>query len=100
MGATIDYGILFSNYYTEYRREMRIFEAIKKAYEGVIHTIATSGLILVLVTSIVGRFFQDPTITAIVDTISRGSLVAIVLILIFLPGILLSLDKLIVRKSR
>ena len=73
---------------------------MRKAYEGAIHTITTSGLILVIVPSIVGRFFQDPTITAIVDTIGIGSLVAILLILVFLPGILITCDKLVIRKRR
>ena len=100
MGATIDYGILFTNYYTEHRRGAGVFEAVRKAYEGAIHTITTSGLILVIVPSIVGRFFQDPTITAIVDTIGIGSLVAILLILVFLPGILITCDKLVARKRR
>ena len=100
MGATIDYGILFTNYYIENRKDAGTFEAVRKAYEGAIHTIATSGLILVIVPSIVGRFFQDPTITAIVDTIACGSLAAIILILICLPGILISFDKLVVRKKR
>ena len=100
MGATIDYGILFTNYYTESRKDAGTFEAVRKAYEGAIHTIATSGLILVIVPSIVGRFFQDPTITAIVDTIACGSLAAIILILICLPGILITFDKLVAGKPR
>lgn len=100
MGATIDYGILFTNYYTENRRETGKFEAVSKAYEGAIHTIITSGLILIIVPSIVGRFFQDPTITAIVDTIAIGSLAAIVLILVCLPGILITFDKLVARNRR
>ena len=100
MGATIDYGILFTNYYTEYRKTYEIADAVAKAYEGVFHTIATSGLILILVTSVVGRFFQDPTITAIVDTLSLGSFIAIMLIIICLPGILITLDKLVVRKKQ
>ena len=100
MGATIDYGILFTNYYTENRKNTGTYEAVRKSYEGAIHTITTSGLILVIVPSIVGRFFQDPTITAIVDTIACGSLAAIILILIFLPGILISFDKLVIRKPR
>ncbi len=98
MGATIDYGILFTNYYTENRKSAPVSESIRKAYEGAIHTIATSGLILVLVTSVIGRLFQDPTITAIVNTLSLGSLVAILLILICLPGILISFDRRIIRK--
>ena len=100
MGATIDYGILFTNYYTENRRNAGRFEVVRKAYEGAIHTIATSGLILVIVPSVVGRFFQDPTITAIVDTIAVGSLAAIVLILVCLPGILITFDKFVAKNSR
>jgi uncharacterized membrane protein YdfJ with MMPL/SSD domain len=100
MGATIDYGILFTNYYIENRRNAGTFEAVRKAYEGAIHTIATSGLILVIVPSVVGRFFQDPTITAIVNTIALGSLAAIILILICLPGILITFDRLVIRKSK
>ena len=100
MGATIDYGILFTNYYVEYRRTDGILEAVHRSYEGAINTIATSGLILVLVTSIVGRFFGDPTITAIVNTLSLGSFIAILLILICLPGILITFDKPVNRKSR
>lgn len=98
MGATIDYAILFTNYYTEIRKTSGVSEAVRKAYEGAIHTIVTSGLILVLGPAIVGRFFGDPTITAIVNTLSIGSLVAILLILVFLPGILVTCDKLVVRK--
>ena len=49
---------------------------------------------------VIGRLFQDPTITAIVNTLSLGSLIAILLILICLPGILISLDRLMVRKQR
>lgn len=97
MGATIDYGILFTNYYIENRKNTSTFEVVRKTYEGAIYTITTSGLILVIVPSIVGRFFQEPTITAIVDTIACGSLATIILILICLPGILISFDKLVIR---
>lgn len=43
MGATIDYGILFTNYYRESRRTLNVKEALRKAYAGSIHTIMTSG---------------------------------------------------------
>ena len=100
MGATIDYGILFTNYYIENRTDAGTFDLSVPSDEGAIHTIATSGLILVIVPSIVGRFFQDPTITAIVDTIACGSLAAIILILICLPGILITFDQFLVQKKR
>ena len=99
MGATIDYGILFTNYYCESRKTMDIREALAKAYDGSIHTIMTSGLILVGVTAVVGQMFEDATIAAIVGTISIGSFCAIMLILFVLPGILATCDKLVIRKK-
>lgn len=98
MGATIDYGILFTNYYIENRRFMKQTDALKAAYAGSIHTIMTSGLILVLVTAIVGNFFGEPTIAAIVQTISIGALCAIVLIIFILPGQLDCFDRFILKK--
>lgn len=99
MGATIDYGILFTNYYVESRRTADVKDALKKAYDGSIHTIMTSGLILVTVTAIVGGMFEEATVSAIVRTISIGSFCAIVLILFVLPGILAVCDKIVTKKK-
>lgn len=99
MGATIDYGILLTNYYREARASMEVKDALKAAYAGSTHTILTSGLILILVTAIVGNFFQEATIAAIVKTISIGALCATLLILFVLPGVLACCDRLIVKKK-
>ena len=98
MGATIDYGILLTNYYCEARKTANIQDALRKAYAGSIHTIMTSGLILILVTAVVGGLFENPTITAIVKTISMGTLCATLLILFVLPGVLAACDKLVTKK--
>ncbi len=100
MGATIDYGILFSNYYCEYRKTLSVQEAIAKSYDGAQHTIFTSGLILIFVTAIVGNFFGDPTVSAIIRTISLGALSAVLLIVFVLPGILAACDKLITFRNK
>ena len=100
MGATIDYGILFSNYYRETRRTMGVREALTASYDRSIHTIMTSGLILTLVCGIVGKLFENPTIGQICSTISTGALCACLLILFILPGILAALDKIIMRKNK
>ncbi len=98
MGATIDYGILFTNYYRESRRAFGIIDALKKA--GSIHTILTSGLILISVTEICGRMFEDKTIAEIVSTLAIGAFSTIVLILFVLPGILSTCDKLVTKKNQ
>lgn len=100
MGATIDYGILFTNYYRENRKTMDIKEALVAAYNGSIHTILTSGLIIVVVTGIIGFSPVDPTIAQICQTISIGSLSAILLILFVLPGLLAAFDKLVVKRKK
>ena len=100
MGATIDYGILFTSYYRENRNRLESPEALKAAYDGSIHSIMTSGLIIVLITGIFGYTYPDPTIAEICRTISTGALSAIMLILFILPGLLAALDRLIVRGKR
>ncbi|MDR1328790.1 MAG: MMPL family transporter, partial [Oscillospiraceae bacterium] len=93
MGATIDYGILFTDYYRERRQSMDIKAALVSAYSGSIHTILTSGLIMVLVTGIVGFCFEDPVVGQICRTIAIGALSAILLILLVLPGMLATFDR-------
>ena len=99
MGATIDYGILFTNYYRENRKNESIDTALSSAYQNAIHTILTSGLIMIGVTGVIGFGTQIPTIAPICRTISVGSLSAVLLILLVLPGMLTASDKLIVKKK-
>lgn len=100
MGATIDYGILFTNYYRENRKILNVKQALGAAYQGSIHTIMTSGLIIVLVTGILGYTTADPTIGQIARTISTGALCAILMILFVLPGMLAAFDKFIIRTKK
>ena len=97
MGATIDYAILFSNYYRELRRTRGRFDALRGAYAGSIHTIMTSGLILIIVTGILGKFCSTPSIAQVCATIALGTTSAVVLILFVLPGLLSAFDRLIVK---
>ena len=99
MGATIDYGILFTSYYREMRATLPIKEAIVAAYKGSLHTILTSGTIMVLITAVIGPLFGNPTIEQIVRTLSVGCASAMFLILFVLPGILALCDSVVVRIS-
>ncbi len=100
MGSTIDYGILFSNYFREYRKTAPRAEALQTAFRGSIHTILTSGLIIVTVTAILGQCFGEPTVEQICQTISIGATSAILLIVFILPGILACLDRFTAGKHR
>lgn len=59
----------------------------------------TSGLILVIVTGVVGGMFEEETVQAIVKTLSVGSFCAFVLIMFILPCILAGFDKVVTKKK-
>ena len=99
MGATIDYGILFTHYYREHRRTEDIRQALVSAYAGSTHTIMTSGLVIILVTAVIAISPADETIAQICQTISVGALMACLLILFLLPGMLAALDRLVTKKK-
>jgi predicted RND superfamily exporter protein len=100
MGATIDYAILYTTYYQEFRREHSIFKSLVGAYNGSIHTILTSGLIITIVTGVLGFMSADPTIAQICRVISIGAASAITLILLALPSLLAVFDKYVVKKNK
>ena len=102
MGATIDYGILFANYYRENRRTMPRRDAAAAAYKGSIRTILTSGLIMVIAPGVMAALIDDVMISNIVSCLAVGAFMAIVLILTVVPAVLVALDRLVVygKKNR
>ncbi len=99
MGATIDYGILYTNCYREARKISGPREAAVSAYNTASHTILTSGLIMILVTAVIAQSPADPTICQICMTISIGAAAAVILIIFMLPGLLMALDRFVVKKQ-
>ena len=98
MGATIDYGIVYTTYYLEMRKEYNSKDAVRKAYRKSSHTILTSGTILILVTFTIG-IFADGVTSKICMTLSKGTLCSVILIIFILPGVIASLDEIIVRNK-
>ena len=99
MGATIDYAILYTSYYREQRLYADIRTSIRGAYDGALHTILTSALIVIGAAGILGFVFANPAIGEICLTISRGAISALLLIVFVLPGVLAALDRFVVRKK-
>ena len=99
MGATIDYAILFSSYYRELRAAQTRPEALRGAYANSIHTIMTSGLILIGVTALLGAFCPTQSISQVCLSIALGTASAVVLILFVLPGLLSAFDRLVIKRK-
>lgn len=100
MGATIDYGILLTTQYRDARLSLDIPGALARALDRSIHTIATSGSIMIVVTGILGYLFENPTVGQICRTISIGALAATFLIIFILPGLLAAGDRFIAGRGR
>ena len=99
MGATIDYAIVYTSYYLEHRKNMNVKDAIINSYNRAIHTILTSASILIIVTLVIGNF-ASAIAAKICKTISQGTLCSAILILVLLPAVLASCDKIIIRKKK
>ena len=99
MGATIDYGILLTGNYRRLRLSLSPREAIFSAMEGSIATILTSGVILAVSGFIIGNVCTTYYISSIGKMLARGTAIAIVLVVMLLPSMLVSLDRVIAPKG-
>ena len=99
MGATIDYGILFTNNYREARTLTNKTDSIRKAYQASMHTILTSGTIMTLAPFAMSIMIDDATIATILRCIATGALAAVLLIIFVLPGLLAAFDRFVVGKQ-
>lgn len=103
MGATIDYAILYTSYYLEHRRKgLDMKKSLSESYNKSLPTIITSASVLVIVTYVVGTFDKQGSAIAakICVTISQGTLCSAILILLILPALLASCDKMILRHKK
>jgi len=100
MGATIDYAILYTSNYRVNRMFMGMREAIKTSYYASVPTMLTSGTILVVVTFVLGVAMGGSAVAKICLTISEGSFIALLMVLLVLPGLLAALDRWVTPKGR
>src|SRR5690625_3836340 len=93
LAATVDYAILFSEDYTNNRKEMRAIPAIKKTINEKTFSIGVSASILSSVGFILWLTSSDPIISSIGLLLGRGTLLAFILVVLFLPALLIIFDR-------
>ena len=99
MGANIDYAIVITNRYTDLRRKMNKFDAIKQSLNLAFPTIFTSGSILASAGFAIGLLSSDPTISSIGIALGRGTLISIIFVMGILPQLLVLGDFIIEKTS-
>lgn len=99
MGGTVDYGILLTNRYLEYRRQYSKEMALQQASRKSFLSILTSSFVLAAAGFTEGIVSSLPAVSALGFLIGRGALLSAVVILFFLPYLLLVLDPLIQKTT-
>ena len=89
MGANIDYAIVIASRYMELKNEMSHRDAIIETMNFAFPTIITSGTILMAAGFLIGGMTSDGAICGIGESLGRGTLISIVLVMFVLPQILL-----------
>ena len=89
MGANIDYAIVIASRYEELKHEISKKEAIIETLNFAFPTIITSGLILAISGFLIGRMTSEPTIVGIGESLGRGTVISIFLVMFILPQILI-----------
>ena len=96
LGATVDYAILMTTHYVRERKGgLAKREAMLKAHESSVVSIITSGLSLFAATVGVALYSRVDMIKAIVVLLARGALISMVVVIVLLPAMLLTFDKVI-----
>ncbi len=89
MGANIDYAIVIGSRYQELKAGMPRREAIIETLNFAFPTIITSGSILAICGFLIGNLTSEPVIAGIGESLGRGTVISIFLVMFVLPQILL-----------
>lgn len=100
LGATVDYAILFTDRYTEFRRSMTKKEAVVQTVSSVTVSILTSGSTLTVVGFLMGYISSHELLSQLGFFLGRGALMSMVIVLFALPGMLYLLDGVIEHTTK
>ena len=89
MGANIDYAIVISSRYQELKTQMSHRDAIVETMNFAFPTILTSGSILACAGTLIGMMTSEAAIVGIGQSLGRGTILSIGLVMFVLPQILL-----------
>lgn len=89
MGANVDYAIVISSRFMELREKMPVKDAIIETMNLSFPTIITSGTILASAAILIGQMTSDTSIVGIGQSLGRGTIISIILVLFVLPGMLI-----------
>ena len=99
MGANIDYAIVIASRYQEMKNKMSHREAMIETLNFAFPTVLTSGTILAVAGTLIGQMTSEAAIVGIGQSLGRGTVISMALVLFVLPQILLIGGKIVDKTS-
>lgn len=100
LGATVDYAILFTDRYMEFRQGLPKKEALVETVQSVTVSILTSGMAMTVVGFLMGYIATHGLLSQLGMFLGVGTLCSMIIVLFVLPGLLYVLDGFIRRTTR
>ena len=100
LGATVDYAILFSDRYQEFRETLDKKQAIAATVSTVTTSVITTGSALAVVGFLMGAISTNQLLGQLGNFLGVGGLVSLAIVLLALPGYLYLADPLIIKKKK
>ena len=100
LGATIDYAILLSTNYKKNRLKYEKKKAMEETLSFVTPSIITSAFCFFAATIGVGIYTKIDMIGSICTLLSRGAVISMIIVLLLVPSLLVTFDKVIMKTTR
>lgn len=100
LGATVDYAILFTDRYKEYRETRQKKQAIIDTVSAVTVSIMTSASVLTVVGFLLGAISTHGLLSQLGYFLGKGTLCSLAIVLFVLPGMLYLFDGLIQKTTK
>lgn len=97
LGATIDYAILLTTTYLKNRKTMSKEDAIKDTLKYTSTSIIVSAMCFFAATFGVGVYSDLEMVGSLCSLNSRGAVISMLVVLIVLPSVLLTFDKILIK---
>ncbi len=100
LGATVDYAILFTDRYKEFREEMGKSASIIKVFESCTVSVMTSASVLTVVGFLLGAVSTHGVLSQLGLLLGQGTICSLAIVLFVVPGLLYLFDGLIQHTTR
>lgn len=99
LGATVDYAILMTERYIDFRKKLYKKDAIKKTVSVVMVSILTSGTVMTGVGFFLGYVSSHGILSQLGMLLGRGTICSLGIVVFVVPGLLYVFDSFILRKK-